>query len=472
MSSNQSKVNMSALDSNHKEEDSSSLKTIPKLGYSTEEREIIETMEKNRLNIPCEEDLMLHDQATSLLKTYRATWPKSDETEDHILFLAQLGVRKIPKNLPRMMENLIDMVGWTQRGVHWDGTGRKIQYRPNESARYNKAASFLRQHGLLKNLLKRTQHGTLICWSSGKERVRGDVVQGEMGLQSDSLTSETYTLKVLDSNGKGGRVFLEKDEALNMLLSNIPNSLKIERDNNRGERRSMCNKAEDILGWFVFPCWSNTRKVTLFKRYRMFIEIQGPDGKWFLNSDSNAIKNMFGIAGKGEHLPKPYNPELLRHSHPEYFKYQEALEKAIHSRINVLYSDPNFEIQCLVCCRTDPSCDELTFCEKPIGPHEDGQDVPCRKCSMELCPYGCGRAGHGGPCNISTDEASELSIRDSSRPCPGCRTPVQKSEGCNHITCRCGVQFCYHCGEPYQRDERGHYMVTEHYQSGRCTQFP
>ena len=30
--------------------------------------------------------------------------------------------------------------------------------------------------------------------------------------------------------------------------------------------------------------------------------------------------------------------------------------------------------------------------------------------------------------------------------CPGCHCPTIKSEGCNHISCRCGAHWCYKCG--------------------------
>eukprot|EP00052_Salpingoeca_macrocollata_P024298 m.216707 g.216707 ORF g.216707 m.216707 type:complete len:298 (-) comp22221_c1_seq12:398-1291(-) len=34
-----------------------------------------------------------------------------------------------------------------------------------------------------------------------------------------------------------------------------------------------------------------------------------------------------------------------------------------------------------------------------------------------------------------------------SRMCPKCRTPIQKSAGCNKMTCSiCGIYFCYSCG--------------------------
>ncbi len=31
--------------------------------------------------------------------------------------------------------------------------------------------------------------------------------------------------------------------------------------------------------------------------------------------------------------------------------------------------------------------------------------------------------------------------------CPRCRIHVEKGDGCNHITCPCGTQFCYACGD-------------------------
>ena len=33
--------------------------------------------------------------------------------------------------------------------------------------------------------------------------------------------------------------------------------------------------------------------------------------------------------------------------------------------------------------------------------------------------------------------------------CPHCLAVIQKSAGCNHITCQCGGEFCYVCGEAY-----------------------
>ncbi|CAD8095160.1 unnamed protein product [Paramecium sonneborni] len=39
------------------------------------------------------------------------------------------------------------------------------------------------------------------------------------------------------------------------------------------------------------------------------------------------------------------------------------------------------------------------------------------------------------------------------KQCPKCKMWVEKSEGCNHMTCRCKFQFCYVCGGVYEKCE-------------------
>ena len=47
--------------------------------------------------------------------------------------------------------------------------------------------------------------------------------------------------------------------------------------------------------------------------------------------------------------------------------------------------------------------------------------------------------------------------------CPKCRIWVQKTAGCEYISCKCGVQFCYRCGNLFSIDpcRLGAIWVTE-----------
>ena len=84
----------------------------------------------------------------------------------------------------------------------------------------------------------------------------------------------------------------------------------------------------------------------------------------------------------------------------------------------------------------------------------------CLSCSHRFCGD-CGRRDHQETCEeFATiaaaeggDEAANEELmrqwraQSHSKPCPGCNNLVERSTGCNHMTCRCGQLFCYRCGE-------------------------
>ncbi|VFQ87136.1 unnamed protein product [Cuscuta campestris] len=41
----------------------------------------------------------------------------------------------------------------------------------------------------------------------------------------------------------------------------------------------------------------------------------------------------------------------------------------------------------------------------------------------------------------------KLAEKESWQKCPMCKFFVQRHSGCEHIRCRCGCDFCYHCGK-------------------------
>jgi len=53
------------------------------------------------------------------------------------------------------------------------------------------------------------------------------------------------------------------------------------------------------------------------------------------------------------------------------------------------------------------------------------------------------------------DEENRKWLESKTRPCSGCGVRVEKSHGCNHMTCgRCNAHFCYRCGDSVSRERR------------------
>lgn len=46
-------------------------------------------------------------------------------------------------------------------------------------------------------------------------------------------------------------------------------------------------------------------------------------------------------------------------------------------------------------------------------------------------------------------DPNHVVIKSMSKKCPKCGANVNKKSGCDHMTCRCGQQFCYKCGGAY-----------------------
>lgn len=50
---------------------------------------------------------------------------------------------------------------------------------------------------------------------------------------------------------------------------------------------------------------------------------------------------------------------------------------------------------------------------------------------------------------VAADKAFEKWRRKGKNAtCPGCGAVVQKTQGCNHMICRCGMDYCYRCSAP------------------------
>ncbi|KAI1823704.1 IBR domain-containing protein [Xylaria intraflava] len=76
-------------------------------------------------------------------------------------------------------------------------------------------------------------------------------------------------------------------------------------------------------------------------------------------------------------------------------------------------------------------------------------EVVCRKCRTHVCVTCKGDAhplGQDCPADGELDVVLKIGESSGWRRCYKCRTLVELTHGCTHMTCRCRAQFCYICG--------------------------
>lgn len=94
------------------------------------------------------------------------------------------------------------------------------------------------------------------------------------------------------------------------------------------------------------------------------------------------------------------------------------------------------------------NCNEFIPPRSKIDPKHPF-DVVCRKCKTRVCIM-CKRnaheVGHDCPDDWELDAVLKMGEKSGWRRCYKCRTLVELTQGCTHMTCRCKAQFCYICG--------------------------
>lgn len=77
--------------------------------------------------------------------------------------------------------------------------------------------------------------------------------------------------------------------------------------------------------------------------------------------------------------------------------------------------------------------------------------VTCTRCDTPFC-FACGNAPHEpAGCNAFQEwnrifGSSTFWVKKNAKFCPSCKVPIEKNDGCNHMTCsQCGADFCWLC---------------------------
>ena len=227
----------------------------------------------------------------------------------------------------------------------------------------------------------------------------------------------------------------------------------------------------------------------LIGKYKLTLRIFFADGKYVNSNDSRLLhmlcENKPPSPNEIKKLMK--RPDVFNTLFPHVVEYNRHVRMAFERIIDCSHNIAAFKFTVVRCCRREPAvCDGVTFGFKSEHSNQRQNHqklLKCAKCSLELCTgHGCKHGIYHGntECERSMDEISELAIAADSKRCPGCRSPISKSSGCNHMTCRCGVHFCWVCSQELPKDERGQYSTTMHYspdrygigvEGSRCNQF-
>lgn len=106
----------------------------------------------------------------------------------------------------------------------------------------------------------------------------------------------------------------------------------------------------------------------------------------------------------------------------------------------------------------DTSCCPTAGCDYIFFLYQGDHQFQCPKCNKDYC-LNCKTDWHDNiTCeNYQHYHNEEALDRDfykfvagqNFKKCIKCAMWVEKNEGCNHMTCRCGAEFCYKCGVEY-----------------------
>lgn len=107
-------------------------------------------------------------------------------------------------------------------------------------------------------------------------------------------------------------------------------------------------------------------------------------------------------------------------------------------------------------------------CDKCIqSPNTFLKEVTCT-CGTVFC-FRCKEPVHR-PCEcgdtrawkelVEKEQANAQWLSIHTKICPWCNKHVERSTGCNFMSCACGKSFCYVCSRPWEPDHKDHFKCN------------
>jgi len=131
------------------------------------------------------------------------------------------------------------------------------------------------------------------------------------------------------------------------------------------------------------------------------------------------------IITRNNHLPVSAYADITTN---EYLTTQRHAKRC--STPNCSYAFINDDEQrCTTQC---PKC-EKSYCSACLTPHE--QSISCDHAKNQL-------------------DSTTRWLHKNTKRCPSCKAHIQRSVGCDHMTCKnCRYEFCYNCNAPFRNDD-------------------
>ncbi|XP_037394081.1 probable E3 ubiquitin-protein ligase RNF217 isoform X2 [Pygocentrus nattereri] len=144
---------------------------------------------------------------------------------------------------------------------------------------------------------------------------------------------------------------------------------------------------------------------------------------------------------------------------PEPYTLSDLVDS---TELSSLHSTVSALLTCRICLddgRIRPlHCCQMAVCEQCLKTYISSQ-VQCSKCQFVWC-FKCHAPWHEGLKCREYRKGDKLlrhwaSVIEhgqrNAQKCPRCKIHIQRTEGCDHMTCtQCNTNFCYRCGEKYR----------------------